>query len=131
MLLSDTYWYFKQRRQRLRRQKLRKMNTKSRIVIVLYLMALSPVVVESSRTINMGVLLPYTGLSTPGYSISGAVPLAMEYVNSNPSLNNLKVHGYNLNFTIYNCPCDVGEGLAAFAEVYAKCSEPPIDVYIG
>jgi hypothetical protein len=85
---------------------------------------------QQERIIQAGVLLPYSGSLSIGYGISGAVPLAIEFIQMDPSFEFFRSRGYSINFTIVDCPCDAGPGLAAFSDLYAV-SNPPIDVYIG
>jgi hypothetical protein len=85
--------------------------------------------VTRGRTLQVGVLLPYTGSWPVGLGISGAVPLAIDYVRTDQDFALFRKLGYDLNYTIVNCPCDEGPGLVAFAELINLT--PPMDVYIG
>jgi hypothetical protein len=84
----------------------------------------------SNRTLQLGVLLPYTGSWPVGYGISGAVPLAVNYIRTDPSFAHLRSKGYDFNYTIVDCPCDEGPGLTTFTRMLLT-NQPPIDVYIG
>jgi hypothetical protein len=100
------------------------------LVVLLVLHQCSQVITAANRTLQMGVLLPYTGALTTGYGISGAVPLALEYIHTDPSFSLLRDMGYEINFTIADCSCDIGPALEDFSYIYAR-SNPPMDVYIG
>jgi hypothetical protein len=84
----------------------------------------------SNRTLQLAVLLPYTGSWPVGYGISGAVPLAVNYIRTDTSFAYLRNKGYDFNYTIVDCPCDEGPGLTTFTRLLLT-SQPPIDVYIG
>jgi hypothetical protein len=84
----------------------------------------------SNRTLQLAVLLPYTGSWPVGYGISGAVPLAVNYIRTDTSFAYLRRKGYDFNYTIVDCPCDEGPGLTTFARLLLT-NQPPIDVYIG
>lgn len=99
-------------------------------MVMLLLVSMPCCPVECNRTVQMAVLLPYKGLWTAGFGISGAVPLAVNYVRTDPSFAYMRSQGYDLNYTILNCPCDQGPGLAVFAKAYASVN-PVYDVFIG
>lgn len=99
------------------------------VVVTLILMTLA--VQAANRTIQMGILLPFTGSLTIGQGISGAVPKAINKFNTDPSFAYLRNLNYSVNYTVVDCGCDEGVGLTAFANLYAAKNNPPIDIYIG
>ena len=84
---------------------------------------------EAKRILQMGVLLPYTGSLPIGLGISGAVPLAVNFISSDPRFEYFRKN-YDLNYTIVDCPCDTGPGLVAFSNTLLQ-TDPKIDVFIG
>src|SRR5690349_1016375 len=87
--------------------------------------------VSSNRTLHLGVCYPTLhGAITKGYSIFGAVLLAVGFVRNDSSFAYFRSKGYDLDCTITDCPCDVGAGLDSFAKLYVV-SDPPSDVFIG
>ena len=84
---------------------------------------------EGKRILQLGVLLPYTGSWPVGLGISGAVPMAVNFVRTDPKFEYFR-QNYDLNYTIIDCSCDAGAGLVGFAKLLLQTS-PSIDIFIG
>ena len=85
--------------------------------------------VVGKRILQMGVLLPYTGSWPVGLGISGAVPLAVNFVRTDPKFEYFRQY-YELNYTIFDCPCDAGAGLVTFSKAMLK-HDIQFDIFIG
>ena len=84
---------------------------------------------EGKRILQMGVLIPYTGSWPVGLGISGAVPLAINFIRTDPRFEYFRQR-YDLNYTIIDCPCDAGPGLVTFSKLMLQ-TDPNIDIFIG
>ena len=83
-----------------------------------------------ARTFRAGVLLPVTGSWPVGRTSAGAVTLALDHVNSDPTLTALRSGGHRIEFVWRDTQCDIGTGLTAMMEMKSNTSHP-VDVFIG
>ena len=84
-----------------------------------------------NRTLQLGVFMPYSGIWPIGVGISGAVPLAIENIRSDPAFSFLRSQGYDFNFTVQDSSCNQGVGIVAFSNFQAAKNNPLIDAFIG
>lgn len=85
--------------------------------------------VRATRTLQLAALLPYTGSWPVGYGMSGAVPMAIDFINSDPSFAYIRKLGYRFNYTLVDCPCDEGPGMTSYAKL--AMSDSPPAAFIG
>ena len=76
-------------------------------------------------SVLLGALLPLTGPWAEGPSIAGALPLAVERVNANPSL----LPGLTLEYVVRDSACSGQAALRGFGELIA--TEGRIDAMLG
>ena len=80
---------------------------------------------EESASVLLGALLPLSGPWAGGPSIAGALPLAVERVNADPSL----LPGFKLEYVVQDSACSVRAALHGFGELIA--TEGRIDAILG
>ena len=81
-----------------------------------------------SKTFHLGVLLPYTGYWPIGRTAAGAVGFALDVVNNDSSLTEVRRGGHRFNFTWKDTNCQEAHGLKVLIDLWA---EQPIDAFIG
>ena len=78
----------------------------------------------SSTELVIGFLTPMEGAWNAGQTISGAVPVAVDFVNSFFYKTDI---AYNVSFVWRNSGCDPGVALGAMSELL----EHGVDVFVG
>ena len=77
-------------------------------------------------SVLLGALLPLSGPWAEGPSVAGALPLAVERVNADPSL----LPGLTLEYVVRDSACSVPAALRGFGEL-TKAIEGRIDAILG
>ncbi len=68
-----------------------------------------------------------------GRTSAGAIPLAVDKINNDPSLTALRTMGYNFTYTWRDTHCEVGMGLSQLIDLWTGKDNlyNPVDVFIG
>ena len=84
--------------------------------------------VSSDSLVLLGVLLPLSGAWSSGTTIAGALPLAVDEVNADPTL----LPGKTLDYIYRDSGCSVEAALQGFGTLTNKMNKmKPIDAVIG
>ena len=86
-----------------------------------------------AKTFNLGILLPYSRRSSVGEKAAGAIPVALEDVNSDRSLTALRAGGHTMSFTWRDTQCDESVGLQMLVDLWSAKGNVDnyVDAFIG
>ena len=86
-----------------------------------------------TRTFQLGVLMPTSGEWPIGETVAGAVTVAIDKINTDPSLTSLRSGGHEVSFIWQDTMCDQGYGLGVSVDMFIMTSQSntPLDGIIG
>ena len=74
----------------------------------------------NAKTLKLAVLMPFTGQRALGRLTAGAVTMAVDVLNTDPSLSMIREQGHNFTFTWRDTESELDKGLHEFVDLWTE-----------